>query len=264
MADAFEGSSLDTTSWAYSGNSPILERWQGDQVVRVDYQSPSHAFYRTDVSNQGYRLTGGMIGRIEFQVTASSDNIVLAINTGLNSQSYQRFGIRYKSGAFYLHTCTDLTDCDNTSRSETDQLLSNVAYNAWYVLLWTVDGQSPNWKLRFYLWPRDAPDLMVQRDLATTTNTGTAWRFMEKTYAGTARLDEYSEGSLYTWDLTFYKVCTPSAGTDSDTDCPSAITLAGISQPLSNYNGFAIYWVRTAKDPVDGLRGTRQLHGQPG
>ena len=252
LFDAFEGS-LDTTHWAYSGAAPVLERFQGDQSVRIDYQSPNHAFYRTSTGNDaGYTLSGSMVATIEFYTDASTtNNVVLAVNTGKSTENYQRWGIRYKGSAIYLHTdCLSMAECDNPNRSESTTLVGGVVDKTWYVLQLFVEGVAGNWHLRLRVYPREAPELRVQYDRTITNDNGTAWRFMEKTYAGTIRLDEYSEGRVYTEQNTFY---------DNDSDAPVVMdaTLGPHQWPSgSAFQDLKIIWTRTVKTKTFNFEGS--------
>ncbi len=237
--DAFDAT--NTTNWIYTPSSMAdhtITRLTGDNALKT-YNSAAN--WNVSLYRQNTALHDGNMVMVQFQVKENTAQSVLALESG-SGANLRRWGIwvAVDSGKQYIYPqYTNATGQWNYGPVlvSTDDFKTG----SWYVLMLIVDGANSY----LAVWQRDNPD--IGGSYSQSFTPGQSWQFKQWTWNGTVYLDEFSEGSLYTWNRTFYQVCTPSAGTNSDPDCPSAITLATISQPLGNYNGFAVYWVRTAK-----------------
>jgi RHS repeat-associated protein len=193
-SEVFEAADLPPGWDGFQGGNPDVARLEGDQALRLVSASAETGAMRTENT-----LTNGMLAVTQFRL----DGETPAAYFYLESSSGQRWGV-------YAKTDGSLTaQYDQGSGWEEGATIFTPAQflrQKWYVLLLGVDEDD---QFLIQVWQRDDPSMNGLYRHSMTG--GQAWRFKMTAQNGTAWLDTYSEGQLYTLQQTFYnKVYIPT------------------------------------------------------
>jgi RHS repeat-associated protein len=193
--------SRDTSVWKFShGNSNITSTrnltatgFLGDKVLKTSNPNADWSVQITRTAEtlkdaEGYPNTIF----IQFR-TITTTQTRLAVDSGTEGTStYRGLGVQVSSGTLNAVYNNGINDWQTKKT-----LLSNFTPGKWYVLQITVDDN------QFYLRVFERDNWTKSERLECTPAdcslvTGRTWRFHQSTKSGTAYLDTYSEGRLYT------------------------------------------------------------------
>lgn len=187
--DDFEGG-LNSGEWqGILGGQPGVEPLSGDQALRLEARSGERGLQRLDSS-----LTDGRLAMGQFRLSGENSAASLYLQSGnlrwgLVSGSDGSLAVQYDLGGGW---------------QPGEQIFTAGGFqrDQWYVFVLGVDdGQ-----FLAQVWQHDQPQLggLYQRSLSQ----GQSWVFNLTVTRGTAWLDTYSEGKLYSLEQTYHGVTT--------------------------------------------------------
>ncbi len=193
---AFE-SSVCGSGWTCGGNTPAIERAQGDNALHINDEDGN---WNTTVERGEYVADGESVA-MQFKVTNSVSgqrDMLLGLKSGTWGTGFNRFGIKiHADGTVRAEYCSGTTCIDS------NYLLGGNALelDAWYVLALMRDETNGYW-LR--LWERDNP--AAGSEFRQARSSANPWTFKAWVNLGNLWLDEYSAGELRSLDMLEYSL----------------------------------------------------------
>ena len=179
-------------SWAAIPAGLITGLEDGDKALRVD---AGKSVYLQNVSG-GYVQKGETM-LVHFKVSGTGPQAVLALQTG-SGALFTRWGLMYSGGKIYRQKVVN----DTTPVTTNTEIIASAPADKWYVAQISVWAAGQDFVL--HVWQRDDPSV---NGFSTegVDSSDRQWYFYANCASGTLWLDEYSEGVLYSVDLTSYQ-----------------------------------------------------------
>lgn len=191
--EPFESTNLNnySSNWSFSapGSQQTVARLAGDNALKL---SNANADWLSSLLRTSYSLSDGKLVLLQVRLAGGS---VRALSSLENASDGRRWEV-------YFHDGLAEVQYNQSGSWATAPLLSGIQNDRWYVVLLAVDNQ----QFVARLWERDRPQVLGEFTHAMPANLN--WRFRQRVYNGTAWLDEYNEGQLYSMSqhLAVYSV----------------------------------------------------------
>ena len=218
---------LNTSRWVLShpDSYQVIARQSGDNAL--NHNSPSYnSSWPINFYRNSYTLSDNEMALVSFRTYGATPESALAAEYGTyHASDYQRWGI-------YIATDGSVTVSYIDGASDYSYSLNGItiAKDTWYTLLLLMDNQ----KLYLRIWERENPASFSHYSLASPSGLGAArtWRFRPWINgAGGMYLDEYSEGKLYSMNVSDFE----------KTDYAKHSSISG-------FGDLQITWVRPTKE----------------
>jgi RHS repeat-associated protein len=226
-AEQFTSTSWATydPAWDYNTSAPAFERLSGDVAAKITNSSANWnvGLYRASLSLEEKKMA-----LVHFRLDDNTVQSILAIASGTIGTDYYRWGLKRNGGNLVMHRCTT----SDTNCTDGELLLNGITEDTWYVLQLALEDNDPagNVRLLLQVWNQEEPQNMKVFEEVVGGKNNKQWRFLQKSYAGTVWLDEYSEGNTYTLSATEY-----------DTDPVEGLTK---HTNIAVYDDLAFEWTR--------------------
>jgi RHS repeat-associated protein len=228
----FNNLNLSYWTQGLSSGSQTLKRLEGDPALEMinPNTNDNNSIYREESTIEAGTATNAML--IQFKVSSPVNSFKL----GLEGNDKQWAIHVYDGDIGTVYTNND------GQYVEGPILLSSYSADAWYVLLIIADNNGNYIRI----WNRDDPAVMTEFRQSISAHQGTLWKMKAVVNGGTAWLDTYTEGIVYSINESAYAICDlDTVVTNPPADCPAVQTYKMPKRAgYYTYNDIYPSWVR--------------------